>query len=690
MKSDDLLRLLVIESSLEDAEYLLSTLRNAGIAPRPSSVKDIDELNALLDKKPMDLIVLNPEVEGLDLQSVSNAVTRSGKDVPIVVQLESFNADTEQEAILAGATAATTSENSDHMVSVVKREFTNLSARRRLRFVEGSLHEAEKRAYALLESSRDAIAYVHEGMHVFANPAYLQLFSYDDFEDLEGLPVLDMVTSDCAPKLKDVLKAISKEGASAEDLEIQLQMPDGDTRKAVMEFAPASIDGEPCTQVVLRDRSANPELEKELRDLKTQDLVTGLFNRQHIAHAVEEAKGKVVSASEPHSLIFVDVDNFKSSMDQVGLAGVDLVLADLANVVREHTPESGIASRFGDQTFALLITGDAEAASVVAEKLRGGVESHISEVGGKSVTLTASFGVCQILESSGNAQELLSLASNQARQAVNAGGNQVSVHDPLSLKPGEEGGSQKWLALVEDALENSRISLVFQPVVSLHGDEQQIYEVLFRMVTKDGEEISPNEFIAAIHDHQLGAKIDRRVIMLALEKLKDHQTSTGQPVQFFIKLLPQTLSDATILPWLAKQMQANRLAGDSVVFELPESKLMTNLKPAKQFLKGLKQLHCKFAIEQFGSGLNSFQMLKHIPADYLKIDRTFMGDLPKNEEHQAKVKELAQQAQAMGKVTIAEFVEDAASMSILWQCGVNFVQGNFLQEPAKVMSYEFS
>jgi len=126
------------------------------------------------------------------------------------------------------------------------------------------------------------------------------------------------------------------------------------------------------------------------------------------------------------------------------------------------------------------------------------------------------------------------------------------------------------------------------------------------------------------------------------------------------------------------------------VFELPESKLMTNLKPAKQFLKGLKQLHCKFAIEQFGSGLNSFQILKHIPADYLKIDRTFMGDLPKNEEHQSKVKQLAQQAQSMGKVTIAEFVEDAASMSILWQCGVNFVQGNFLQEPAKVMSYEFS
>ncbi len=690
MKADDLLRLLVIESSLEDAEYLLSTLRNAGIAPRPSSVEDADELRTLLDGKPVDMIVLNPEVEGLDLETVSNEVTRSGKDVPIVVLLENFDAETEETAMQAGATSGASSDNSDHMVSVIKREFTNLSARRRLRFVEGSLHEAEKRAYALLDSSRDAIAYVHEGMHVYANPAYLQLFDYDDFEDLEGLPVLDMVTADCAPTLKDVLKALSKNEPPPDDLEIQLQMPDGNPKKAVMGFAPASIDGEPCTQVVLRDRSADPELEKELRDLKTQDLVTGLFNRQHIVRAVEEAKGKVVASGEAKSIIFMDVDNFKSSLDQVGLAGVDLVLADLAQVVKQHVPEGGVAARFGDQTFTLLVDGEAAAAAEHAEQLRAGVEAHISEVSGTSVTLTASLGVCQILESSGNAQDLISLASNEALEASQAGGNQVKIHDPLSHKPGEEGGSHRWLALVEDALENSRISLVFQPVVSLHGDEQQIYEVLFRLRTKDGEEVLPGEFMPAIVDHALGGKIDRRVIMLALEKLKDHQTSTGQPVQFFIKLLPQTLADPTILPWLAKQMQANRLSGDSVVFELPESKLMTNLKPAKQFLKGLKQLHCKFAIEQFGSGLNSFQILKHIPADYLKIDRTFMGDLPKNEEHQAKVKELATQAQAMGKVTVAEFVEDAASMSILWQCGVNFVQGNFLQEPTKVMSYEFS
>ena len=691
MKPDEVLRLLVIETSLEDAEFLLSTLRNAGIAARPTSADDIEQLRNLVESKPLDLILLNPEAEALSLNEVADEVTRIGKDVPIVALLDEFSADTEHAAVQKGATAASTSENTDHLVQVVTREVDNLTARRRLRFIEGSLREAEKRAYALLDSSRDAIAYVHEGMHVYANSAYMQLFDYDEFEELEGLPILDMVTAECAPKLKDVLRALIKNEQTPDDTEVQLRLPSGDEKQAVMSFSPASIDGEPCTQVVLRDRSTDdPELARELRDLRTQDLVTGLNNRQFIVQSIDEARSRVVKGDTAYSVLFMEIDNFKASLDQVGLAGVDLVLGDLAGVIRDQLSEGDIAARFGDQTFAILVHREQADAEALANEICKGVEAHISEVGGKSVTLTASLGVTAIPESSTNAEDLLSLASGAALEAQSEGGNKVKVHDPLSAKPGEESGGMQWLAVVEDALENNRISLVFQPIVSLHGDEQQIYEVAFRLTSKDGDEVSPGEFMPAISDHSLGLKLDRRIIMLALEKLKDHQTSTGAPVQFFIKLLPQSMADQTILPWLAKQMQANRLSGDSVVFEMPESKLMTNLKPAKLFLKGLKQLHCKFAIEQFGSGLNSFQILKHVPADFLKIDRTFMGDLPKNEEHQSKVRELAQQAQAQGKITVAEFVEDAASMSILWQCGVNFVQGNFLQEPSKVMSYEFS
>mgnify|MGYP003396977627 FL=1 len=137
------------------------------------------------------------------------------------------------------------------------------------------------------------------------------------------------------------------------------------------------------------------------------------------------------------------------------------------------------------------------------------------------------------------------------------------------------------------------------------------------------------------------------------------------------------------------QLKNARQRGDALIFEMPESKVVTNLKPARAFVRGLEQLHCGFALEQFGSGLNSFQLLKHIPAHYLKIDRSYMADLPKNKENQERIKSMCDQAHNAGKLTIAEFVEDAASMSILFSCGINFVQGNFLQEPEQVMSYDF-
>ena len=183
-------------------------------------------------------------------------------------------------------------------------------------------------------------------------------------------------------------------------------------------------------------------------------------------------------------------------------------------------------------------------------------------------------------------------------------------------------------------------------------------------------------------------RIDRCVIRDAIVALAEREKA-GHRTTFFIKLTPQSLEDQTLVPWIAQQLKNARVRGDAIVFEMPESKVVTSLKPARAFVSGLKQIHCGFALEQFGSGLNSFQLLKHVDANYLKIDRSFMVDLPKTKENQDKIREICDQARQTDKMTVAEFVEDAASMSILFTCGVNFVQGNFLQEPEKVMAYEF-
>ena len=690
MSADSVLHLLVLECSLEDAEHLLSTLRNGGIATRPSTAENPEELQAVLEKKQLDMILLNTAHEVFTVSTVSDAVMRSGKDIPIIAVLDEFSVESLMAAMQYGAVNAVDCENTDHVLGICKQVQSHVESRKRLRLVEASLRETDRRCHALLDSSRDAIAYVHEGMHVYANTAYLDLFGHDEFEDLAGLPILDMVAPGDAGTLKDLLRSLSKGEPPPDHLDIKIQLPDSSTKETTMEFSQAAIDGEPCTQLVLRDKSLDPELQQELSDLKTRDLITGLHNRQFMMQVLEDAIGKTLQGDGDFTLIHLDVDNFKETLDLVGLAGVDLVLRDLANVLTNTLDDTVTAARLGDQSFAVLCPAlSLPKAKKISQKLCKNIEDHISEVGSNSVTLTCSIGVTPIFESTSNAQDLLSIASSATRKASKAGGNQVMVHDPAAVKPGEGADDLHWINLVKKALQENRLFLVFQPIVSLHGTAGQFYEVLVRLRTEDGEEILPSEFMPAIRLHELMVKVDLWVIQQAVEMLIAHQKKAASKVIFFIKLTSQTIAQPKVLPWLAKLLQKHRMSGENLVFEMPESKVMTNLKPAKHFLKGLKQLHVQFALEQFGSGLNSFQILKHLSADYLKIDRTYMKDLPKHKENQDKVKEISDQAHTMGKVTIAEFVEDAASMSILWQCGVNFVQGNFLQEPEKALSYDF-
>jgi EAL domain-containing protein (putative c-di-GMP-specific phosphodiesterase class I) len=183
--------------------------------------------------------------------------------------------------------------------------------------------------------------------------------------------------------------------------------------------------------------------------------------------------------------------------------------------------------------------------------------------------------------------------------------------------------------------------------------------------------------------HGLNGDIDRWVLKQTIKILRERDKH-GQPTTFFVKLTAASLQDEHLLPWLGEQLAAANLKHGRIVLEMTESKVMTLLRPTQEFVNGWKKLGGKFALEQFGSGLNSFQLLNHVDADYVKIDRSYMAELPRHPENQKKVTEICQQARELKRQTIAEWVEDATSTSLLFACGVDFVQGNFLQPPQRL------
>lgn len=687
-KQDSVIKLLLIEDSVEDAEQQISVLRNGGIAVRPTRATNEAELEDQIAQATPDLILVNLAAKSLRLDQVAEAANRGGKDIAIVATASGPSEDQIVNAFREGARALALRGRPDHIQMIVRREFESLLMRRNVRKLEAALREIERRCDSLLDSSRDPIAYVHEGMHVRANKAYLEMFGFEEFEDIESMSILDMIAPDDADDFKSLLKKLSKGEKPPQKLNLKAQRSDGSTFDATMEFAEASYDGEPCQQVIFRQQTANPELEKELDALRSKDLVTDLYNRQHLLVELDRTVALAASGRNDRTLILLEPDNFKQVLDTIGIGNADLLLGDLANLMRRHLKEVDVAARFADHTFAVLLVGrEPEESKKVAELLRKAFSDRIFEVGKQSITLTMSIGGSLIGEKNANAQTILGQANATLRGAQSEGGNRVNVFDPAAQDKAAEEKQRHWLKLVQDALANNGFVLFNQPIISLHGAEGEFFEILLRMQGGPKGEITPNFFLPIAEQYGLMPQIDRWVIAHAIKALVEREKA-GNKTTYFIKLTPQSLEDQTLLPWIAQQLKNARLRGDALVFEMPESKVVTSLKPARAFVAGLKQIHCGFALEQFGSGLNSFQLLKHVDANYLKLDRSYMAELPKHKENQEKLKELCDQAMHAGKLTVAEFVEDAASMSILFSCGVNFVQGNFLQEPEKVMAYE--
>ena len=685
-KTDNIIKLLLIEDSVEEAEQIISILRNGGIAVRPARASNEAELEAALEQQTPDLIIANLDSSELGLAQVAAAASRGGRDVALIAAARGLSEDRIVAAFHDGVRGLALRDRPDHMQTIVRREFEALQMRRGVRRMEAALRESERRCEALLDSSRDPIAYVHEGMHVRANKAYLEMFGFDDFEDVEGMSMLDMIAPDDADDFKSLLKRLSKGEKPPQRLNLKAQRSDGSTFDATMEFAEASYEGEPCQQITFRQQLMDANLAQELDALRQKDLVTELFNRQHTIAQIEGAATAAASGAVDQALLIIEPDNFKQVLDGVGLGNADVLLGDMAGLVRRHLGEADVAGRIGEHTFAVLVTKrNPDDTRQLADKLRKAFDERIFEIGKQSISLTVSVGGALIGEKNANAQTLLAQAQGALRAAQAEGGNRTSIFDPAAQDKAAAEKTKHWIALIDEALQSDGFILYYQPIVSLHGAEGEFYEVLLRMKGPKGE-ILPGHFLPIAEQNGKLPSIDRWVIGAAIRSIAERERA-GHKTTFFIKLTPQSLEDQTLLAWIAQQLKNARQRGDSLVFEMPESKVVTSLKPARAFVKGLEQIHCGFALEQFGSGLNSFQLLKHIPAHYLKIDRNYMAELPKHKENQEKIKEICDQAHHAGKLTVAEFVEDAASMSILFSCGVNFVQGNFLQEPEKIMAH---
>ena len=689
MSNENLLRVLTIFDSSEEAEVLINVLRNAGYIIRDIRVEDDEDMETAIEENPLDIILAKQTTPIFNAKDAVSLIVKSGRDIPLIIITPKNQEASAIEALKLGGRDAVASDQPERLKFIVQRELEDLQNRRDLRRNEKLLHETEKRTRALIDSSRDSIAYVHDGAHIYANNAYLHMFGYDALEDIEGMPILDMVVSDDHAKLKQFLRGYAKGQITDDTLEVTGQHTDGKTFNITMEFSSASMEGESCSQIIIRDQAQSEELEKQLNVLSKQDLLTGLYNHTYFLEQADKVISRAVEGNVKGALLYISLDKYDELKENIGISGRDHLLTDIASILKEKVGKLGLLARFEGPVFTLLLENADQAQ---AEKLASGIcqliQNHISEINQKSITTTCSIGITTINETTSNLLDCLSRSEKGAIAAEKAGGNQFSIYNPAIEELAEKEQYAAWAAKIKQALKENKFRLLYQPVVSLRGESGAHYEVLLRMIDEEGNEIMPSEFLPAAQETGLMNYIDRWVIAHALLLLAERMKA-AQPTRFFIKLSSGSLTDKEFLPWINERLKSLRLDADSLVLMASESTALNYLKQTKATFQGLRSINCRVGLENFGTEKNTFQSLKHLDVNYVKIDASFAANLKDSIENQEKLKEIAEEVSGKGIMAIAAFVEDANSMALLWQSSVAFIQGHFLQEPDTELTYDF-
>lgn len=690
---DKTLNLIVIDDSFDTEEKIVSTLRNQGIAARSARAEDEEDLAEAIASKPPEMVIYSMGMELISLKQTRDCIkkTMGGAPVPIIAADKETTSNV-VEVIRNGAADLSSYSNIEHLCLVIDRELKAYRNWKNTSKLESSFEESERRCTSLLDSSRDAIAYVHEGMHVYSNQSYMDLFGIEAADELEGLPILDVVEQSARDKFKAFLRDYLESDTQVEKLEVNLIKPDGTLFNGEIELSPASIEGEPCVQVIIRqENKSSEELETQLRLLSQRDQLTGLFNRQYCLEAIETTISEAEKEKHTAAVIEIQLDNFEDIKSQIGVVGADKFITEAGYAIKKASHNDDIVSRFMHSTFIVIARNQTkDTVEKYAKELQTALNDAEAEINDVTVNTTCTIGITLIDKDSPECNEILSRAEKAIKEASEVGNNQIKLYIPPKGELTRQEVDAKFRGQLTEALKSDQFVLHYQPIVSLHGDTDERYEVFVRLNNKEtGQLIMPQDFLPAAERIGMAVAIDRWVLYKTITTLTE-RWAKGHKTRFFIKLSAPSLKDDTLIDWLIFQIKEKNLPSGSLVFSVKESTAVTSLKHSRALSQKLKSVNCGFLLDDFGSGTNPFQLLEHIHADYVRLDKVFMTDLLESPQNQEAVKKLAEKASDLGKFTVAQFVPDAGSLSVLWGMGVNFIQGYFLQEPLPEMNYDFS
>jgi multidomain signaling protein FimX len=680
--------LIILSATRDPVEVINGVLRRAGHAVHCTWIPSLRDLgDAMTQLSPELILHYEPTTE--DLVAATALRDQIDAAVPLVVVDDSITETRIADAMQKGARDVVSTANVDRLQAVISRELRAYRMERALEGTRRAARDARRHLASVLEHSNDAIAQVQEGILVDANASWMGLLGYE-WTGIVGQPIMDLFEESTHEALKGALAACLQGRWSNHPLSVQIRFADGTHGQFDLMLALGEHDGDPSAQLIIASRKNDArKLEEDLADAVRRDPTTGLLYRTPMLIAVNERLATPVRGGVRYFAV-VKPDRFATVTRDVGLLASEDVLSAFAQQLRDGLNPTEVFGRLGGTSVLVLLErGNHHDVEAWGAQLVSRIAKHIVPVGEKSLSITCSVGlslapsiVAQQNPATVRAETDAAIADarDACAKAQQRGGNQVALSAKADKDKGLVAHDQVWVKEIKAALMENRFRLVQQPIASLRGGDHSMFDVLVRMLDANGAEILPSEFMPTAERNDLHKNIDRWVVGASLSF-----AAQRKPDCLFVRLSQETLTDSSFMAWVDKQVRATHADTHRLCFQAPEEVVASHLGQMQKLGAELRSRGFRFAVERFGSGRDPQQLLESLPINYIKIDGALVQGLASNLELQDRVRLLVEQAKALNIETIAERVENANQMAVLWQLGVQYIQGYLVHAPEEIV-----
>ncbi|MGI9308874.1 MAG: EAL domain-containing protein [Gammaproteobacteria bacterium] len=672
---------LVISHKDDHAHAVHALLRDAGHAAHCTRIAQLKELEPQLREGQPHLIFAFADEPDIDLEIISRVHAESAPSTPLLLVKNQVDEQTIVDAMALGARDVVSLENKQRLVAVAARELRAHQYETALEDVLSSADQYKNELHNLKQGVQEAIADVQEGIIVSVNPAWIELHGYESDEHLVGHPIMDLYRDADQATLKGALVACQKGKWDDSTVSLVARRNDDADFPVELKLETISFDGEDAIRMIVStNRSETKTPESIIEQAVQKDPVTGFYHRHHFLLKAE-AKISTMPEGGVRAIAYLRPDRFARVHSDIGLLGTEMLLTRLSQLLRDFMQPNDLYGRFGGTIFTIILErGTMDDVESWGEQVRKAVAAEVFEVKDKSTALTCSIGLCEIDSESIDLADILTEVEKACRAGRDQGGDAVQLSKTSGAAKEIRQADQLWSQRLRTALMENRLRLDHQPIASLNKDIENAFDTAVRLLDEEGNTVLASEFMPAAERAGLSIAIDRWVIGASFSF-----AAAKNPSLLFIRLSRDSVADTSLLDWLQKLIGETAAEPKTICFEVAEEVANQHLKAMKDLAQDLRKLGFKFAIDHFGKQQDSQQILNRVPMDFVKIDGSLMQGLHRDDGNQNTIRQLARAAKDLEIASIAERVQDANTMAVLWQLGISYIQGNYVQMTDIVM-----